>query len=59
MMHAAQETVRGADEGLGPEWDGVYRRLFLEFCPLGSLEDLLDKRISESVPVQWWGLLGL
>lgn len=49
-LQAIEEIKLGVDVGLGPEWDGGYRRLYLEFCELGSLQDLLDKRIAECVP---------
>ncbi|KAE9381091.1 kinase-like protein [Stipitochalara longipes BDJ] len=39
------ERILGADEGLGPEWDGIVRRIYLEYCPLGTLDDLLVRRI--------------
>jgi hypothetical protein len=35
----------GAAEGLGPEWDGVVRRMILEYSSLGDLDDLLDIRM--------------
>lgn len=37
-----EETI--ADEGLGPAWNNRIRRLFLEYCPLGTLHDLIDRR---------------
>jgi hypothetical protein len=40
-----EDHIRGSDENLGPEWDGVVRRIFLEYCPLGSLGDLIERRI--------------
>jgi len=36
----------GAIEGLGSEWDGKVRRLIMEYCSLGDLYDLIDRRIS-------------
>lgn len=41
--------IDGVDEALSNAWDGVTRRIFLEYCPLGSLQDLLKKRITEYV----------
>jgi hypothetical protein len=38
-------AIVGADEDLGPEWDGKIRRLFLEYCSFGSLHDLIERRI--------------
>tara|TARA_R110002060_G_scaffold18230_8_gene25167 strand:- start:103 stop:438 length:336 start_codon:yes stop_codon:yes gene_type:complete len=49
MLQDSDVTSRASSEGLGPEWDDVHRRLFLEHCSLGSLEDLLFKRRLESV----------
>ncbi|KAE9368346.1 hypothetical protein N431DRAFT_512402 [Stipitochalara longipes BDJ] len=40
----------GAIEGLGPEWDGIVRRLILEYCSLGDLYDLKDRRIKSAQP---------
>jgi hypothetical protein len=37
--------ISAADEDLGEEWDDVVRRLFLEYCALGSLDDLITRRI--------------
>ena len=39
------EDILGADEGLGPEWDGILRRIYLEYCELGDIFDLLRRRI--------------
>lgn len=36
-----------ADEGLGDEWKDVIRRLIMEYCPQGTLWDLLNRRIIE------------
>lgn len=35
------------DEKLGKKWTNVVRRLLMEFCSLGSMEDLLIRRIQE------------
>lgn len=47
MLAPATKIDLGSDEGLGPEFDGKYTRLFLEFCENGCLYDLLDKRMYE------------
>ncbi|KAH7389114.1 hypothetical protein BKA64DRAFT_645575 [Cadophora sp. MPI-SDFR-AT-0126] len=39
------DVNRGMHEGLGPEWNEAHLRLFLEYCYLESMEDLLHKRI--------------
>ncbi|PVH77365.1 hypothetical protein DL98DRAFT_656798 [Cadophora sp. DSE1049] len=44
MLQDSDVVSRASNEGLGPQWDDVHRRLFLEYCSLGSLEDLLHKR---------------
>jgi hypothetical protein len=40
-------AITGSDEGLGSKWDGVTRRLYLETGPLGSAQQILNKRIAE------------
>ncbi|KUJ19450.1 kinase-like protein [Mollisia scopiformis] len=46
-LEASSSPIMASDEGLGPEWDGVTRRLYLETGPLGSAQQLLNKRIDE------------
>ncbi|EKD12092.1 alpha/beta superfamily hydrolase [Drepanopeziza brunnea f. sp. 'multigermtubi' MB_m1] len=38
------DPARIAAEGLHPLWNGRIRRLIMEYCPQGSLEDLLQAR---------------
>jgi len=41
----APASILGTDEGLGAEWNGVLRRIYLEYCDIGDLLDLLARRI--------------
>ncbi|EKD18528.1 uncharacterized protein L3040_007449 [Drepanopeziza brunnea f. sp. 'multigermtubi'] len=50
MLHPAYALCQGAMEGLDDEWDGVYIRMFQEYCSLGSLEQLLMRRIDLQKP---------
>lgn len=43
LLADPQEIV-AVDEGLDPEWDGAVRRLILEYCSLGSMFDLVQRR---------------
>jgi len=36
--------VDPGDEGLGPEWNGVVRRIIVEYFSQGSIWDLLNRR---------------
>lgn len=45
MLHPAYALKKGALEGLDDSWDGIYIRMFQEYCSHGSLEQLLSRRI--------------
>jgi hypothetical protein len=42
---APPEGIVAQDEGLGPEWDGVVRRIKLEYCALGDINTLIHTRL--------------
>jgi hypothetical protein len=44
QMVRKKTKIIAADEGLEQEWDGKVGRIFLEYCPMGSLWDLLHRR---------------
>lgn len=45
VLHEAHRVPPGS--GIDASWDGVTQSLFLEYCPLGTIYDLLEKRIAE------------
>ncbi len=47
MIRDPTERYDESDALLGPEFDGLLTRLYLEFCENGCIYDLLEKRIAE------------
>lgn len=49
LLSDANSLVLGADDDLPDSFDDVTRRILIEYYPLGSMADLLSKRVSEYI----------
>jgi hypothetical protein len=44
LVQKLPKATTGAAEGFGPEWDGIVRRMILEYSSFGDLDNLLGIR---------------